>query len=409
MIMLCESVTPSRRAVLGASGALFAWAFMPRYAHAARGRDARFVTIILRGALDGLTAVPPIGDPDYEALRQSIALHPEGANAALPLDGFFALHPSMPDFARLFRAGQACVVHASATSYRDRSHFDGQDVLESGYETPGRTDSGWLNRMLAGLPSGEKVAPGTAEKALGLAVGANAPLVIRGRAPVLGWAPAMLSPAGDDLALRLMDLYSHRDPLLAKALGEGIATGKIAAGVDVGARGGPGDPEGMKHLAAGAAKLLAQPDGPRVAALAFEGWDTHAQEIGRLARLLSGLDGAFAAFEQELGPAWKDTAILVATEFGRTARVNGTDGTDHGTGTAAFLVGGAVKGGRVIADWPGLKDAQLRDGRDLAATTDLRAIAKGVAVDLIGASPALLARDVFPGSDRIAPAKGLIA
>ena len=128
--MLCESVTPSRRAVLGASGALFAWAFMPRYAHAARGRDARFVTIVLRGALDGLTAVPPIGDPDYEALRQSIALHPEGANAALPLDGFFALHPSMPNFARLFRAGQACVVHASATPYRDRSHFDGQDVLE---------------------------------------------------------------------------------------------------------------------------------------------------------------------------------------------------------------------------------------------------------------------------------------
>jgi uncharacterized protein (DUF1501 family) len=406
--MLCETVSPSRRAILGASGALFAWAFMPNFASAAQGRDARFITIILRGALDGLTAVPPLGDPDYQALRQGIALHPDGTNAALPLDGFFALHPSMPNFARLYRAGQASVVHASATPYRERSHFDGQDVLESGYEMPGRVDSGWLNRMLAGLPKGDKVAPGAAERTLGLSVGANAPLVIRGHAPVLGWAPAALPPADDDLALRLMDLYTHRDPMLARALAEGIATGKIASGVDVKARGGPGDPNGMMQLASGAAKLLAQQDGPRVAALAFEGWDTHAQEIGRLSRLLAGLDGALAAFEQELGPAWKDTVILVATEFGRTARVNGTDGTDHGTGTTAFLAGGAVKGGRVIADWPGLKDAQLQDGRDLKATTDLRAVVKGIAVDLIGASPALIARDVFPGSDKISPMRGLV-
>ncbi len=407
--MLCELESPSRRAVLGASGALFAWAFMPRFAHAAQGRDARFVTIILRGALDGLTAVPPVGDPDYESLRQGIALHKDGPDAVLPLDGFFGLHPSLPNFARLYHAGQASIVHASSTPYRDRSHFDGQDVLESGYEMPGKVDSGWLNRMLAGLPQGAKVAPGTGQKVLGLAVGANAPLVIRGPAPVLGWAPAALPPADDDLALRLMDLYTHRDPLLARALDEGIATGKIAAGVDVKPRGGPGDPNGMKQLASGAAKLLAQPDGPRVAALAFEGWDTHAQEIGRLARLLAGLDGALATFEQELGPAWKDTVILVATEFGRTARVNGTDGTDHGTATTAFLAGGAVKGGKVIADWPGLKDAQLKDGRDLAATTDLRAVAKGIAVDLIGAAPAQLAKDVFPGSDKVAPMRGLVA
>jgi uncharacterized protein (DUF1501 family) len=178
--------------------------------------------------------------------------------------------------------------------------------------------------------------------------------------------------------------------------------------MDVKPRGGPGDPNGMMQLASGAAKLLAQADGPRVAALAFEGWDTHAQEIGRLSRLLAGLDGALATFERELGPAWKDTVVLVATEFGRTARVNGTDGTDHGTGTAAFLAGGAVKGGRVLADWPGLKDAQLKDGRDLAATTDLRAVAKGIAVDLLGATSAHLAKNVFPGSDKIEPMRGLI-
>jgi uncharacterized protein (DUF1501 family) len=381
---------------------------MPRLAMAAQGRDARFVTIILRGALDGLTAVPPLGDPDYEGIRGGIALHKDGNGAALPLDGFFSLHPSMPNFARLYHANQASIVHASATAYRDRSHFDGQDVLESGYEMPGKVDSGWLNRLLIGLPRGDKVAPGTAEKARGLAVGANAPLVIRGQAPVLGWAPASLPPADDDLAVRLMDLYTHRDPVLARALSEGIATGKIASGMDVKPRGGPGDPNGMKQLASGAAKLLAQADGPRVAALAFEGWDTHAQEIGRLARLLVGLDDALATFETELGPAWKDTVILVATEFGRTAHVNGTDGTDHGTGTTAFLAGGAVKGGRVIADWPGLKEAQLKDGRDLMPTTDLRAVVKGIAVDLLGASPALLAKDVFPGSDKVAPMKGLV-
>ena len=407
--MLCEFVSPSRRAVLGASGALFAWAFTPRFAQAAQGRDARFITVILRGALDGLTAVPPIGDPDYAGLRQGIAMHRDGPDGVLSLDGFFALHPSMPNFARLYKAGQATVVHASSTPYRDRSHFDGQDVLESGYETPGRVDSGWLNRLLAGLPQGAKVAPGASQPVRGLAVGANAPLVIRGQAPVLGWAPAALPPADDDLALRLMDLYTRRDPVLARALDESIATGKIAAGMDNKPRGGAGDPNGMQQLASGAAKLLAQPDGPRVAALAFEGWDTHAQEIGRLARLLVGLDNAIAAFENELGPAWKDTVILVATEFGRTARVNGTDGTDHGTGTTAFLAGGAVKGGRVIADWPGLKDAQLKDGRDLAATTDLRAVTKGIAVDLLGATPARLAKDVFPGSDKIAPMRGLIA
>lgn len=406
--MSCELMTPSRRAVLGTSGALFAWAFMPRFAHASGGRDPRFITIILRGALDGLTAAPPVGDPDYLALRETIALSTSGPTPVLPLDGFFALHPSMPNFARLYKAGQASVVHASATAYRDRSHFDGQDVLESGYETPGHTETGWLNRLIAGLPQGERVAPVGAPQVRGLAIGANAPLVIRGKAPTLGWAPTTMKQADGDLTHRLQALYGETDPMFARLLQQGIATGKIASGIDIKARGGPGDPNGMEQMAMGAARLLAQPDGPRVAALAFEGWDTHAAEIGRLSHLLVGLDKAFAAFEHELGPAWKDTAIMVATEFGRTAHVNGTDGTDHGTGTTAFLAGGAIRGGRVIADWPGLKMAQLRDGRDLAATTDLRAVVKGIAVDLLGASPMMLSRDVFPGSEHVRPMQGLI-
>jgi uncharacterized protein (DUF1501 family) len=196
--------------------------------------------------------------------------------------------------------------------------------------------------------------------------------------------------------------------MLSKLLIEGIETGKIASGLDMKSKGGPGDPNGMEQMARGAARLLAQPDGPRVAALAFEGWDTHAQEIDRLAKLLAGLDNSIAAFEQELGPAWKDTAIIVATEFGRTARINGTDGTDHGTGTTAFLAGGAVRGGRVITDWPGLKQNQLFEGRDLAATTDIRSVIKGMAVDLLGASAGHLASVVFPGSESVQPMKGLI-
>ena len=287
----------------------------------------------------------------------------------------------MPNLARLYRANQAAIVHACATAYRDRSHFDGQDVLELGYPSPGHVESGWLNRLLLTLPKGEKVPAGAGA----LAVGANAPLVIRGKAPVLGWAPATLKPAEGELPQRLTDLYAHTDPLFARLLAEGIETGKIASGMDVKSRGGPGDPNGMEQMATGAARLLAEPNGPRIAALAFEGWDTHAQELGRLSRLLTGLDNSFAAFERELGPAWKDTVIIAVTEFGRTARINGTQGTDHGTGTAMFLAGGAVRGGRVIADWPGLKQGQLRDGRDLAATTDMRAVIKGIAVDLLGA------------------------
>jgi len=407
--MLCENLNPTRRAILGASGALFAWAFMPKFAHAAQGRDPRFVTIILRGALDGLTAVPPVGDPDYEGLRQQIAMHTSGDKAALPLDGFFALHPSMPNFQRMFQARQAAVVHASATAYRERSHFDGQDVLESGYSTPGHVETGWLNRLLEGLPQGERIAPGASERVRGLSVGSTAPLVIRGKAPVLGWAPSILRAADGDLAPRLTDLYGKTDPLLAKLLQEGIETGRIASGLDVKAKGGAGDPDGMEQMARGAARLIAQEDGPRVAALAFEGWDTHAQETERLAKLLRGLDNSLLAFQQELGPAWKDTAIVVATEFGRTARINGTEGTDHGTGTVAFLAGGAIRGGRVITDWPGLKEKQLFEARDLNPTTDLRSVIKGVAVDLLGASAAHLADAVFPGSQAVAPMKGLIA
>lgn len=188
----CERMTPSRRAVLGAAGALFAWSFVPKFAHAAAGsRDPRFLLVVLRGALDGLSAVPPIGDPDYAGLREGIALAKDGPEAALPLDGFFYLHPAMPNLARLYREGRAAIVHATATGYRERSHFDGQDVLESGQSGPGSTEDGWLNRLIASLPAGE----GISRKGV-LGVGVVPPLVVRGRAPVLGWAPPRMARAG---------------------------------------------------------------------------------------------------------------------------------------------------------------------------------------------------------------------
>ncbi|MBZ9855029.1 DUF1501 domain-containing protein [Mesorhizobium sp. CA13] len=411
MTLLCEVPHPSRRSMLKASGALFAWAYLPRFARAADNRDPRLIVIVLRGALDGLSTVGPVGDPDYAGLHGDIALSLAGPHAALPLDGFFALNPAMPVFARLFGNKQAAVVHAAATGYRDRSHFDGQDVLESGYAGPGHVATGWLNRALASLPPGERVAT-----LGGLAVGPSTPLVMRGAAPVLGWAPQSLPASGDGLAARVLDLYRHRDPVLAVALQKGLDAERMALEGQMGAKAmkphaGLGSAAGMRQAAKGAARLMNADEGPRVAALAFDGWDTHVNEggaTGRLASLLGGLDGAFEEFETGLGERWKDTAIVAVTEFGRTARINGTIGTDHGTGTVVLLAGGAIKGGRVIADWPGLKPAQLYEQRDLAPTSDVRAVLKGLLADQFGLSAAVLGDKVFPGSAAVKPTRDLV-
>jgi len=391
----------TRRALLLGGASFAAWAYLPKFARAADGRDPRLIVVILRGALDGLATVAPIGDPDYVALHGSIALSADGPHAATMLDSFFALHPSMPEFARMYRENKAAVIHAVSTPYRDRSHFDGQDVLESGYAGPGRVQSGWLNRALEVLPKGERVTRA-------LAVGPTTPLVLRGAAPTVGWAPVALPQADDDTAARLVDLYRHRDPALGVALSQGLQLEKVALGDDMRPKPGVNN---MRVVARGAAKVMAADDGPRIAALAFDGWDTHANEggpVGRLAQLLSGLDGALAEFESGLSGRWRDTVVVVATEFGRTVRINGTEGTDHGTGTIALLAGGAVKGGRVIANWPTLKPVSLYEGRDLAPTTDLRAVIKGVLSDHLGISENALASSVFPDSAMAKPMRGLI-
>ena len=408
----CESRTTlvtSRRGLLLGGASFAAWAYLPKFARAADGRDPRLIVVILRGALDGLATVAPVGDPDYAGLHGSIALASDGPHPAVMLDSFFALHPAMPEFARMYRDKHAAIIHAVATPYRDRSHFDGQDVLESGFAGPGRVQSGWLNRALEALPRGERVMSA-------LAVGPTTPLVLRGAAPTVGWAPVTLPQADDDTAMRLVELYRHSDPALGSALSQGLQLDKVAKGDDVKGddmkpKPGANGAAAMRLVARGAAKLMSADDGPRIAALAFDGWDTHANEggpVGRLAQLLSGLDGALAEFESGLGERWRDTVVVVATEFGRTARINGTEGTDHGTGTVALLAGGAVKGGRVISDWPGLKTANLYEGRDLAPTTDLRAVIKGVLHDHLGLAERVLAETVFPDSAPVKAIKGLV-
>jgi uncharacterized protein (DUF1501 family) len=407
---------PTRRAALLGAGALFAWAYMPKLARA-EGRDPRLLVVVLRGGLDGLGMVAPVGDPDWVKLRGEKGLALGGKPPAVPLDSFFALNPAMPNLNRLYRAQQATIVHATATPYRERSHFDGQDVLESGYDRPGRMDSGWLNRALALLEADGRVDP---RGARALAVGPVTPLVVRGPAPVMSWVPQRLLPASDDTQARLLDLYVHTDAKLARAL-QGrqdlLAVGR-AAGISPVT--GPEDErtagfarlrQYFNDVAVTAAKYLARPDGPRVGAVGVNGWDTHINEGatgGQLANLLGALDGTIPAFEQSMGETWKETVVVFITEFGRTARINGTEGTDHGTGTVAWIIGGAVKGGRVIADWPGLKEANLYEDRDLKATTDLRAVLKGVLRDHLRVDERALAATVFPGSDGVKPIAGLV-
>jgi uncharacterized protein (DUF1501 family) len=413
---------PSRREFLLASGVLFAWAHLPKVA-LAEGRDPRFLVIVLRGGLDGLAAVAPVGDPAWERLRGDEALRLHGPTPALALDGFFALNPAMPNLHRLYRAGQAAIVHAAATPYRERSHFDGQDVLESGLTKPGATSTGWLNRALVSLEPAGRVRGRQA-----FAMGPVTPLVVRGAAPILSWTPRKLAPASDDTLMRLLDLYRHTDPALARVLEERIGLAAMAGAGPVEAsdmmakKSDPADPAAQNlaakrvrahfaEAAGAAANFLARPDGPRIGALAFDGWDTHANQgplNGRLAALLGALDGAIAAIETGMGSAWPETVVAIVTEFGRTARINGSDGTDHGTATVAFLVGGAVKGGRVIADWPGLTDANLYEGRDLKPTTDLRAVLKGVLKDHLRVPDSALVDAVFPQSAGTRPLTGLV-
>jgi uncharacterized protein (DUF1501 family) len=389
-----------------------------RLAFANAPTDARFVFVLLRGALDGLSAVPPVGDPDYAALRGQIAIAKSGADAALPLQGPFGLHPALKFLHQSYADKELAILHAVATPYRDRSHFDAQNVLESGAHRPHGSTSGWINRALAALPANRL-------REAGVALGANVPLAMRGPAEVASWSPTKIAALEDATLARITDMYA-RDPLLSQRLADALASDAIAAEAQAAAQAEAGDEATMverdakekrnynaryAETARAAAGFLKRDDGPRVAMFDTTGWDTHANEggaQGQLALRLRGLDAALAALKESLGPVWRNTAVLVATEFGRTAAINGTRGTDHGTGAAAFLLGGAVAGGRVLADWPGLARANLLENRDLKPTRDLRTVMKGVLRDHLGVPARALDTEVFPDSAGVRPMDGLI-
>jgi len=383
-------VTRRRTLTFIASG--LAVAGLPRATLAAAQTDKRLVVVILRGAMDGLSAVPATGDPDFERARGGLAF-----DGALKLDATFALHPNLGGLKRLYDAGELLVVHAAATPYRDRSHFDGQNLLENGSEQPYGLDTGWLNRALAQMS-------GTG-KPLGVALDAHMPLILRGPAAVTSWAPSDFAPPDADTIARLASLYGETDPKLAKNFASAQAANGVANGTPV-----AGGYRAFEGLMTAAAKFLVAPDGARVAMVEIGGWDTHVNQAGAFSPLstnLLTLDRGIAALKSALGPVWKDTAVLAVSEFGRTVAMNGTQGTDHGTASAVFVAGGAIKGGRVLADWPGLKPGDLYQGRDLKPTTDFRAIATGVLRDHMGLHGVQLAA-VFPSSAPIRPRDGLI-
>jgi uncharacterized protein (DUF1501 family) len=358
---------------------------------AGRG-ERRLVVVVLRGAMDGLHAVVPYGDPDYAGLRAGLALPEPGREGGVhDLGGFFGLHPALRGMAELYGAGELLPVQAVAGPYRTRSHFEGQDLLEGGAEQ--RLNAGWLNRALSQMGGGIQ------GPRRGLSVGGGVPLILRGPEPVGTWAPARPQRPHEELLGRMADLL-HGDPVLGRSMQEGLRARGFAATAMAAADASSGS--GFQVLAAAAGRLLAARDGPRVAALEIGGWDTHARQANRMQPALAQLDGGVMALRRELGAAWAQTVVLCITEFGRTAAVNGNMGTDHGTGGAAFLAGGAVRGGRVLADWPGLRADRLFEGRDLQPTRDLRAIAKGLLRDHLQLSAAAVAA-AFPGSAAVAP------
>jgi uncharacterized protein (DUF1501 family) len=383
-----------RHALLGLSAAVSLG--RASLALAAAPTDRRFVVVMLRGALDGLSAVTPYGDPALAGLRGEIVLPGPGQpDGLLDLGGFYGLHPALAGLHGLYQAGELLPVHAVAGSWRSRSHFEAQDFMEFGADH--RMTSGWLNRA-AGLITPAKPGAETA-----LAVTPALPLLLRGPTQAATWLPHSFQQPEAELYARIAALHAAdlvTGPAIRAGLSERGFTEAVLAGSEV-----PANKFAFPALAAAAGRLLADPGGPRLAALEIGGWDTHTTQLGRLNAPLKQLDAGMIALQAGLGAAWRQTVVLVITEFGRTVRTNGTRGTDHGTGTVAFLLGGAVAGGKVKANWPGLAD--LFENRDLQPTLELRALAKGVLAQHLGLDAAALAQ-VFPDSVAEAPVRGLL-
>ncbi len=402
----------TRRSLL-AAGAGLSVTFMGASASADDATAGRkMIVVVCRGGMDGLSVSPPIGDPDYAGLRRGIAIPPD---AALRIDGTFGLHPSLAAMHAMVKLGEARIVPAMASPDRARSHFEAQDVLETGAAGVYATDSGWLNRALSAM--GDRRVPA-------LSVGATSPLILRGPIQTGAWSPGRGSDKSPRLPGLLMDLYAD-DPLLGPAFAQALETEAMAKATLVGMSKAPapgyagGGLPGLQRQGQASAKrigqtvagFMMQPNGPQLVALSAEGFDTHANQgavQGVLANRLAYLDSLAEGLRDGLGVQWSKTVVVFATEFGRTAGINGTGGTDHGTGSTAILLGGALKKGGIIGDWPTLKENALFEGRDTRPTIDSRALFKGLLRDHMGVDRRALDTTVFPDSASVAPVPNLI-
>ncbi|HUH62085.1 MAG TPA: DUF1501 domain-containing protein [Terracidiphilus sp.] len=367
-------------------------------------RRGCLVVIFQRGAVDGLNVVVPYREKNYFTMRPTIGIP---ANRVLDLDGFFGLHPSLASLEPLYRVGSLAVVHAAGSPDMTRSHFDAQDYMESG--TPGvkSTSDGWLNRALQAEDLRHQCEH-TAFRAI--ALGAQVPHMLAGKIPALaignvnsfavgGHVEAPVSPAAGAFEA----MYSNSGDSILHATGEATfeavkmlraadpAQYEPAAGVHY-----PDSPfaNNMRQIA----QLLKANLGVEAAFTDVNGWDTHQNQggvEGQLSNRLRDFSDSLAAFWRDMGDRGEDVTLVTMSEFGRTARQNGTGGTDHGHANAMFVLGGRVRGGKVYGRWPGLADHELNEGRDLAVTTDFRAVLSEVVSKSIGASNFEM---VFPGA-----------
>ena len=392
--------SPTRRSVLGsalAAGCGVTFLGAANGACAADFANRKLVMIVQRGACDGLSLAPPIGDPDYHALRGEIAIPND---KVLPIDSQFGLHPRMQKLYGLVKTGQARIAPAVAIPQRIRSHFEAQDLLETGGAQLYTSTTGWLNRAL-------QVAQPT-RKIEALSIGAQEPLILRGPVQAQSWSPGgRMNTATNRVANALMDLYAH-DGLLGPALATGLQTEAQADAINGGKAINGGD---VQAFASTAARFLVAPGGPSIAVLSLDGFDTHANQgadNGQLANRLAIVDNVIAGLQTGLGDQWANTVVVMATEFGRTARINGTKGTDHGTASCMVLAGGALKSGGIVGDWPTLQQGRLFENRDLAPTLDVRSVFKGVLAEHMGIDRRALEATVFPNSAEARPVVGLV-
>lgn len=367
----------------------------------------KLVVIVCRGGMDGLSVSPPVGDANYAALRGAIALQRDQVRM---LDETFGLHPELKAIHALAQKGQARIAPAIASPDRARSHFEAQDVLETGSAKVYGAETGWLNRTLEALAPVRKVE--------GLSVGTTAPLILRGKVQAASWSPGKSIDETARLPMLLQDLYKS-DPLLGPAFARGLETEAMAetamAGMtNSGSMATPdlarnrGGADTARKLGSTLGGFMIQAGGPQIAAVSLDGFDTHANQPGLIATRLSYMDAVLDGLHAALGAEWKNTVVLVVTEFGRTARVNGTGGTDHGTASTGLILGGGLKRGGIVGDWPGLGDKALFENRDTAPTLDVRGLFKGVLADHMGVDRALLEKTVFPDSADVRAVTGLV-